>query len=219
MTKREIVDIIGESNGMKPQKCQKAWKILQYPGVSMPFFGGLGMRGNKLNKMVLTGLFIALGLILPFFTGQIPQIGKMLLPMHIPVLICGFVCGWQYGLLSGFIVPLLRCALFSMPGPVNAFCMAFEMAGYGALCGLLYARLGRGVISLYVSLIGAMIGGRVIWGIVSLIVLGINGSGFGWQAFLAGALLNAIPGIILQLVLIPALVAGLARAGAMERTA
>ena len=74
------------------------------------------MRTNKdLKQLTLAALFLALGLVLPFFTGQIPQIGSMLLPMHIPVFLCGLICGWQYGAAVGFVTPLLRSALFGMP--------------------------------------------------------------------------------------------------------
>lgn len=70
---------------------------------------------NTTNNMVLSAMFIAIGLVLPFFTGQVPQIGNMLLPMHIPVLLCGLICGWKYGILVGFILPLLRHTIFGMP--------------------------------------------------------------------------------------------------------
>lgn len=172
---------------------------------------------NKSYKLVLAALFLALGMILPFFTAQIPEIGSMLLPMHIPVLICGFVCGWRYGLLVGLITPLLRSMTFSMP-PLfpSATAMAFEMAAYGAICGLLYARLPRSPKSVYISLLAAMVGGRIVWGIVEIPILGIAGRGYSWQMFVAGAFLNAVPGIILQVVMVPLIVIALERANLME---
>ena len=184
-------------------------------------------KKNNIRKMILAALFLALGLVLPFLTGQVPAIGKMLLPMHIPVLLCGFVCGWQYGLLVGFIVPLFRSVLFSMPVMMPmAVGMAFELAVYGLTCGLLYPRLsgikcfsgkpaGRG-ISIYLTLIAAMIGGRIVWGMVSIILYGIQGNAFSWQLFLGGALLNAIPGIVLQLVMIPVIIMILEKTGLMD---
>lgn len=94
------------------------------------------MKNTK--KLVLSALFLAIGLILPFITMQIPAVGKMLCPMHIPVLLCGFIVGWPYGLLVGFITPLLRSVLFGMPMLVpNAVCMAFELATYGFVAGVL----------------------------------------------------------------------------------
>lgn len=172
------------------------------------------MKNTK--KLVLSALFLALGLVLPFLTGQIREIGNKLLPMHIPVLICGFVCGWKYGMLVGFITPLLRCALFSMPAPTNAICMAFELATYGAVSGFLYGKLNGSKLRTYISLLGAMVSGRLVWGAVSIVIYRISQSAFTWQMFLGGALLNAIPGIILQLVLIPIIILALEKAGVMS---
>ena len=108
---------------------------------------------SSVRKLVLSGLFLALGLIMPFLTGQIPSIGSMLLPMHIPVLICGFVCGWPYGLAVGFITPLLRHWIFGMPPMPNALAMAFELAVYGFCTGLFYKLLPKKNAFIYVSLI------------------------------------------------------------------
>ena len=179
------------------------------------------------RKMTLAALFMALGLVLPFLTGQVPAVGKMLLPMHIPVLLCGFVCGWQYGLLVGCIVPIFRSMLFGMPIMMpTAVGMAFELGMYGLICGLLYPRITgikyfsgkpmRRVFCIYLTLISAMIGGRVLWGLVSIVLYGIQGNAFSWQLFIGGALLNAIPGIILHLVIIPVIVIILEKTGFMD---
>lgn len=168
-------------------------------------------------KLVLSALFMALGIVLPFLTGQIQQIGNMLLPMHIPVLLCGFVCGWQYGLAVGLVTPLLRSAMFGMPPLMpTAAAMAVELAVYGVMTGVLYRKLPKKVPYIYVSLLGAMIAGRIAWGIVGIPLYGIAGNGFSWQIFLSGALLNAIPGIILQIVLIPVIIMALRKAGALH---
>lgn len=172
---------------------------------------------SSVEKLTLSAVFLALGIVLPFLTGQIPAVGNMLLPMHIPVLLCGFVCGWQWGLLTGFVLPIMRSALFSMPPMMpTAVAMAFEMAVYGAVTGLLYQKLSKNMASVYISLVGAMIAGRLVWGAVSIVLYGIVGKAFGWQIFLGGALLNAVPGIILQLVLIPVIIFTLKRAKVME---
>lgn len=172
---------------------------------------------SSVEKLTLSAVFLALGIVLPFLTGQIPAVGNMLLPMHIPVLLCGFVCGWQWGLLTGFVLPIMRSALFSMPPMMpTAVAMAFEMAVYGAVTGLLYQKLSKNMTSVYISLVGAMIAGRLVWGAVSIVLYGIVGKAFGWQIFLGGALLNAVPGIILQLVLIPVIIFTLKRAKVME---
>lgn len=170
---------------------------------------------NQIKNLTLSAMFIAIGIVLPFFTGQIPQIGNMLLPMHIPVFLCGLICGWQYGAAVGFILPLMRSALFSMP-PLfpNATAMAFELLTYGLVAGFLYSHSRwQCIIALYRSIIIAMIAGRVVWGIAEIVLLGINGSAFTWGAFMAGAFLNAIPGIIVQLILIPAVMVALNRTG------
>ena len=160
---------------------------------------------SPLRDLVLAALFLSLGLALPFLTMQIPEIGSMLLPMHIPVLLCGFVLGWKWGLAVGFITPLFRTLLFSMPPPLTALPMAFELAAYGILAGLLYRLFRRKPISVYLALILAMLGGRLVWGVARFVMF-FFGTEFSLSIFLAGAFTNALPGIILQLVLIPPLV-------------
>lgn len=172
---------------------------------------------KQTRKLVLSAFFMALGIVLPFLTGQFQQIGNRLLPMHIPVLLCGFICGWQYGLAVGLMTPLLRSAMFGMP-PImpTAAAMAVELAVYGAVTGILYARLPKKNYCIYVSLIGAMIAGRAAWGIVSIPLNGIAGSPFSVGIFMTGALSNAVPGIILQLVMVPAVIIALKKAGMMN---
>lgn len=157
--------------------------------------------------MVLSALFLAIGIVLPFFTGQIPMIGNMLLPMHIPVLLCGFSCGWKYGLVVGGMLPLLRSFLFGMPVLFpNATGMAVELAVYGAVTGVLGRRFGRSLKGIYLALISAMIFGRIAWGGTSILLFALAGSRFTWKIFFMQAFMNAVPGILIQLVLIPAIV-------------
>ena len=93
------------------------------------------------RRLTLSAMFLALGLVLPFLTGQVPQIGNMLLPMHLPVFLCGLLCGWQYGAAVGFALPLLRSSLFALPVMFPAAtAMAFELMTYGLVAGLLYSR-------------------------------------------------------------------------------
>ncbi len=161
-------------------------------------------HNTKLLKMVLAAFFLALAYVMPFLTGQIPEIGSMLCPMHIPVLLCGFLCGWQWGLAVGFTAPVLRSLTLGMPPlfPV-AVCMAFELASYGIVSGLMHKYLPKKKPYIYVSLLGAMITGRLVWGTVMFAALSIDGGAFTFSAFLAGAITNAVPGIILQIVIIP----------------
>ena len=170
---------------------------------------------DTLRRLVLSAMFMAIGLVLPFFTGQIQQIGNMLLPMHIPVLLCGLICGWQYGALIGAILPLLRFALFSMPVLYpNGLAMSVELCIYGLAIGFIYSMFKKqGIVAVYISLIAAMILGRVVWGGSMTVLLSMKDNVFTASAFLAGAVLNAIPGIILQLLLIPAIMSSLHATG------
>lgn len=162
---------------------------------------------NNTHKLTLSAMFLTLAFVMPFLTGQIPQIGSMLCPMHIPVLLCGFFCGAPWGLCIGFIAPLLRSFVLGMPPMFpTAFCMAFELAAYGFVAGYLYKKLPKKKLFIYASLLGAMIIGRLIWGIVMFVCMGFDIAKFGLNAFLAGAFLNAVPGIILQIIFIPILV-------------
>ena len=171
-------------------------------------------KHQNVRNIALSAMFMALGLVLPFLTGQIPQIGNMLLPMHLPVFLCSLICGWQYGAVIGFATPLLRSILFTMPPMFTAIGMAFELAAYGIIAGFLYSRSRwQCVMALYRSLIAAMIGGRIVWGIVRVLLSGVSGQAFTWQLFMSGAFLTAIPGIILQLVFIPAVMVALDRTG------
>ena len=152
-------------------------------------------------------LFLAIGFVLPFFTGQIPEIGAMLCPMHLPVLLCGFLCGAPWGLAVGLIAPLLRSLTLGMPLLFpNAVCMALELATYGAVAGVMQALLPRKKPMIYASLLTAMLAGRLVWGAAMFFCLGLDGTRFSFSAFAAGAFTNAIPGMILQIVLIPFLV-------------
>ncbi|MBR5283949.1 MAG: ECF transporter S component [Clostridia bacterium] len=165
---------------------------------------------TNVKTLTLSAMFLALALTLPFITGQIPEIGAMLCPMHLPVLLCGFFCGGPWGLAVGLIAPVLRSMIFGMPPMYpTALSMAFELAAYGAISGLLYAKLPKNKASVYVSLVTAMIVGRLVWGAARFVFAGLDVTAFGLQAFWAGAVTGAIPGIILQLILIPILVIAL----------
>lgn len=162
---------------------------------------------SRLQNLTRAALFLAVAFVLPFLTGQIPEIGAMLCPLHIPVLLCGFICGTPWGLAVGFLAPLLRSLTLGMPPMFpTAVCMAAELAAYGAVAGLMHRLLPRKKPYIYLSLLTAMLIGRLIWGAAMLLCLGIQGTPFTWTMFFAGAVVNAIPAIILQIVLIPVLV-------------
>jgi len=172
------------------------------------------MTEKRIRQITFSGMFLALCIVLPFLTGQIPQIGAMLSPMHIPVLICGFVCGPVWGLAVGAVAPILRSVLFGMPKMFpSAVCMLFELAAYGAFAGLFIRILPKKGWAVYAALILAMLAGRIVWGAAQYFFLGINGTVFTVDMFIAGAFLNAVPGIILHIALIPPIVMMLGKAG------
>lgn len=163
----------------------------------------------KLENLTLSAVFLCLGFVLPMLTMQIKEIGDTLLPMHIPVMLCGLLCGWQYGAVVGFILPFLRSFAFAMP-PIypNAVWMAFELLTYGLVIGLIYRLLNKkGIGAVYFSLIVAMLSGRVVWGIAKSLLLGVGTNGFTFKAFLIGGFVDSFLGIVLQLIIIPLILA------------
>ena len=172
------------------------------------------MSNNKNSKrirtMVYAGICLALALVLPFLTGQIPQIGKMLCPMHIPALLCGFICGPVWGGVVGFISPLLRYLIFGMPILIpTGLSMAFELCAYGILSGLLYKHFPKKTSYLYLTLIISMIVGRIVAGISTYLIITAGGGAYTMATFISVNFVMAIPGIIVQIILIPVIVLAL----------
>lgn len=163
---------------------------------------------TRLKNITLTALFLGLGIVLPMFIGQIPQIGSMLLPMHIPVFLCAFICGWKYSVPMAFILPLIRSILFSRPNMYpEAIAIAFELSSYAFVAGFIYNRSkGKNIKTVYGCLLTAMVTGRIIRGIVQLVLLRIIGAPFTFNSFLIGIIVAGIPGIIFQLIIIPIII-------------
>ncbi|MCL1987451.1 MAG: ECF transporter S component [Firmicutes bacterium] len=170
------------------------------------------------QNLVLASLLLCLCLVLPFFVGNIPAIGAMLLPMHFPVLVCGILLGPRYGGLVGLLAPFTRFFMIGMPPLLTAAAMTFELATYGIVIGLLYSILPKTIPSLYASLIGAMLVGRVVWAMARVVLIGVADLPFSFEIFLTGAFVNALPGIIAQIVLIPILILALKQAGFKSRS-
>ena len=175
------------------------------------------MKQSKVNRLVMAALFLNLGLVLPFFTGNIPYFGAALLPMHIPVLLAGIVVGPKYGALIGLMLPIIRYYMIGMPPlfPIGA-AMTFELAAYGGIIGLLYIKLPKTPPHLYASLIGAMLAGRAVWGLAMVVISGLSDVAFSFQIFLTAAFVTAVPGIVFQIVFIPTLIMVLKKAGVFD---
>ena len=176
------------------------------------------MKKKTTFNIVLSGVFLALALVLPFLTGQIPEIGSMLCPMHLPVLICGFICGWKYGLIVGVVAPILRSLIFTMPPFYPAaIAMAFELGVYGLISGLLYQYIKSkneklSIINILITLVVSIIMGRIVWGIVRYLIGVLDETIiFNFKMFLTGAFITAWPGIILQILLVPSVVYAIER--------
>ena len=168
----------------------------------------------RLKKLTYSAMFLAIALLLPQVFHQFGDLGRVLLPMHLPVLLCGFVCGWPWGLAVGLVSPIISSALFGMPPlfPVGV-AMIFELAAYGALTGPLIKFLPKKIPYIYINLILSMIAGRLVSGAALFIIAGLGNTEFSFSAFWSGTIVVAIPGIVIQILLIPPLVVALRRAG------
>ncbi len=162
------------------------------------------------KKLVFSGVFIALGLLLPQAFHMFGGTGPIFLPMHIPVLLAGFFLGAPSGALVGVITVLLSAALTGMPQVPITYFMMFELAAYGFAAGFLYKTLK---LNVYISLVGAMIIGRLILAAAVFTIQPMLGLKLSPQVYMTGALVNGIPGMLIQLIFIPIVVMALEKAG------
>ena len=172
------------------------------------------MKKQDIYNLVTASMLFAVGLALPFLTAQLQSLGNMLLPMHLPILLCGFICGWKYGLFCGAALPIVRSLLFSMP-PLypSAVTYAFELAAYGFFTGFIFLLFKKkNLTAVYVSLISAMLIGRVVKGIASAVCYGIISKSYTFMMFISGAFVEAVPGIVIQLLVIPAVLVAMKKA-------
>lgn len=167
------------------------------------------MKPNVQN-LVICAMCIALGVVFPMFFHLFGGVGTMLLPMHLPILVCGFMAGPMYGFLCGMITPLLSSSLTGMPPfyPI-ALAMVFELATYGLLCGYCFKKWQK----VYPSLLCAMVLGRCVSGLVNLCLLSMAGKAYTLEIFISASFISALPGILLQLTVIPILMFALDKSG------
>ena len=169
------------------------------------------MKMSYAKKIVYTAVCAALCVVLPMAFHAIQNAGVIFLPMHIPVLLCGLMCGWPFGLICGVLGPALSTLISSMPPVAMLPSMAIECAAYGCITGLgmKYIRTGKPVADLYISMTAAMILGRVLAGFAKSWVLSPGTAPFAW---VTTSLVAGIPGIVIQLILIPLVFVSLTRA-------
>ena len=164
------------------------------------------MKSIQTKRLVLSAMCVAIGVVLPIACHSIPNAGSVILPMHIPVLLCGLACGWYYGLGCGILTPLLSSLITGMPPMAYLPSMLCELAAYGLIAGLMakYLRTGSRIADLYLQLIVAMLAGRVVYGLLNALIF--SAGSYSFSIFFAGAFVTALPGILIQLVLLPAIV-------------
>lgn len=174
------------------------------------------MNHTSTRRLVTTALCTALGVVLPQLLHAVPNAGSVLLPMHIPVLLCGLTCGWAYGLGCGLLTPLLSHLITAMPPAALLPAMVCELAAYGLIAGLAarLIRTGRRTADIYIQLISAMLLGRVVYGVTN--ALFFRAGAYSMEVFVTAAFVTALPGIVIQLVLLPALILLLEKAKVLE---
>ena len=167
---------------------------------------------SAVKQSIITAVCIALCVVLPQAFHAIPNAGSIYLPMHIPVLLCGLICGWPYGLLCGLAGPALSALITGMPPAAVLPGMMVECGVYGLAAGLLMqlVRTKRLYADLYISLVAAMLLGRVVSGAAKALIF--SAGSYSMASWVAGSFVTALPGIIIQLALLPGIVYALMRA-------
>ena len=164
---------------------------------------------SNVKLTIFTAACLALCVVLPLAFHAIPNAGTVYSPMHIPVYLCGLVCGWPYGLACGVMAPVLSWLLTGMPVVTDLPQMIVELAAYGAVSGLAmrHVRTGRLYADLYIALIAAMLVGRVLAALVGALIF-VRGNA-SLALFASTYFLSGLPGIVIHLALVPTLVVAL----------
>lgn len=172
------------------------------------------MKSKKaMYRLSVTASCIALCVILPFAFHAIPNGGKLFSPMHLPVLLCGIACGPVYGLICGIIGPILSASITGMPGLAMLPAMIIELAIYGLVSGLMmhFVHIGRQIADIYISLLTAMLSGRIITGIVTAYIF--TPESYSLKIWATSYFVSCFPAILLQLLLIPIIYTALQKSG------
>ena len=167
---------------------------------------------SSIKKICITSIMIALCCILPMMF-HMAGLGSTFAPMHIPVLLCGLICGGWFGACCGLIGPIVSSILTGMPAPTILISMVPELITYGIVTGLLMriVRTGFRSADLYISLVSAMLIGRVVAGVAKALLYMSNGESFTIALWVSSHFVTALPGIICHLILVPLLMMALYR--------
>lgn len=184
--------------------------------ISIKFFEVSIMNNSKTKRLTVSAICLALCVVLPVLFHAVPNAGNIFLPIHFPVLICSVMCGTVYGAVCGVIGPLLSSLITSMPPLSVAPSMMIECAVYGLVCGLMmkYVKTGKSLLDLYLSLVTSMLIGRVVAGLAKALIFTPGISPFAW---VGASIITGIPGIAIQLILIPLLITALTKAGLISK--
>ena len=168
---------------------------------------------SSIKKICITAIMIALCTILPILF-HMAALGSAFAPMHIPVLLCGLICGSWYGACCGLIGPIISSLLTGMPAPTILISMVPELITYGIITGLLMRIVRTGIRSadLYISLVTAMLAGRIVAGIAKALLYMSNGESFTLALWISSHFVTALPGIICHLIVVPLLMMALYKA-------
>lgn len=167
---------------------------------------------SVVKKSIITAVCIALCYVVPLLFHGVQNAGRVFLPMHLPVFLCGLICGWQYGLLCGLAGPALSSLLTSMPPAAILPSMMLELAVYGCVSGLMmrFIRTKNTYADLYISLIAALLCGRVVAGLMQALIF--SKGAYSMTAWVSGYVVTSWPGTLIQLVLLPSVVFALMKA-------
>lgn len=167
---------------------------------------------SVVKKAIITAVCIALCYVVPLLFHGVQNAGRVFLPMHLPVFLCGLICGWQYGLLCGLAGPALSSLLTSMPPAAILPSMMLELAVYGCVSGLMmrFIRTKNTYADLYISLIAALLCGRVVAGLLQALIF--SKGAYSMTAWVSGYVVTSWPGTLIQLVLLPSVVFALMKA-------
>lgn len=167
---------------------------------------------SNTKKLVFASVCIAMCLVLPMAFHTVQNAGAIFLPMHIPVLLCGLICGWQYGLICGLTGPLISSLITGMPAMAILPSMMVELAVYGLVCGAMmkFVKTKSTYVDLYISLVTALILGRIVSGAAKALIFNVGK--YSLKMWVTGSFITALPGLIIQLVLIPTVVYALMHA-------
>lgn len=168
---------------------------------------------SSVKKVTISAVCVALCCVLPAAFHSV-GLGTAFSPIHIPVLLCGIVCGGMYGLICGILGPIFSSIITGMPGTAMLASMVPELMTYGLAAGIMMDKIRTGKLTsdLYISLGTAMLAGRIVGGIAKALFYMSSGEAFTLAVWISGYFVSTLPGIVCHLIVIPIVVVTLMKA-------